>query len=119
LFSWIGTFSLPIASGGISDCGRCPSWKGRPVRTGRAIAKAIARPSKGMMLLLQGRKDLFLILEDFLEGALVFLDICLIVKDRLLVLEDRWLMALNRFLVIKDGGLVAEDGFLVRYYFVV
>jgi hypothetical protein len=86
--------------------------------SGSALAGPLQKPLPGhqaeMMLLLQGRKDLFLILKDFLEGTLVFLDSRLIVKDRLLVLEDRCLMALDRLLVIKDGGLVAEDGFLVR-----
>jgi hypothetical protein len=72
-----------------------------------------------MMLFLQCRKDLFLVLEDFLESALVLLNSSLIVKNCLLVLEDRCLMTLDRFLILKDGGLVAEDGFLVRYYFVV
>jgi len=82
------------------------------------LQKLLPGHRQEMMLLLQGRKDLFLILEDFLESALVLLNSSLIVKDRLLVLEDRCLMAQDRFLVIKDGGLVAEDGFLVRYYFV-
>lgn len=67
-------------------------------------------------LLLQGRKDLFLVFEDFLESALVLLNSSLIVKNCLLVLKDRCLMTLDRFLILKDGGLVAEDGFLVRFY---
>jgi hypothetical protein len=83
------------------------------------LAKLLLGHREEKKLLLQGRKDHFLVLEDFLESALVFLNSSLIAKNRFLVLKDRFLMALDRFLILKNGGLMAEDGFLVRYYFVV
>ena len=62
-------------------------------------------------LLLQRRKDQLLVLQNFAERSLVFLNNALIRQNCFLILRDGGLVGKNRFLVFHNRRLIANDRF--------